>query len=224
MNQTSSQFDYVAMILAAGATTLALSLCALVLAVLLGLAGAFAKRSRHRALSHLANAYATLVRGVPELVLLLLFYYGLPIVLGGFDFSPFKAGVLTLGFIYGAYFSETFRSALAAVPVGQLEAAAAIGMSKPLIAVRIHLPQMVRHAIPGAVNVWLVLVKATALVSVLGLEDVMFRARATAEASGEPLIYFLVAAGFFLAITTLSLALVRVIERRYSRGFKAVTI
>ena len=99
--------------------------------------------------------------------------------------------MLTIGFIYGAYLTETFRGAILAVPRGQIEAAQAFGMSRAQVLWRIVLPQMVRHAIPGFANNWLVMVKATALVSIIGLDDMVHRAGLAAAATREPFTFYM---------------------------------
>jgi arginine/ornithine transport system permease protein len=220
--------DYVLSLVRAGWVTLEVALLALVFAVLLGLLGALCKLSPNRLLAGAATAYTSVVRGVPDLVLLLLIFYGAPAVInrlielaggeGHFDLNPFAAGTITLGIIFGAYLSETFRGAILAIPKSQAEAGLAFGMSKTRVYSRIVLPQMVRLAIPGFTNNWLVLVKATALVSIIGLQDVMFKARGASEATRQPFTFYLVTALVYLAITTASLLLLRWLEKRYSVG------
>ena len=159
------------------ASTLAVAALSLAVACVFGLAGAVAKLSRSRMARAVAGTYSTLIRGLPDLVLMLAVFYGGQILLneiGGargwdyIDVPPFAAGVLTIGFIFGAYLTETFRGAILAVPRGQAEAAMAFGMGRAQVLARVVLPQMVRHAIPGFANHWLVMVKATALVSIIG--------------------------------------------------------
>ncbi len=158
--------------------TLELALSSVLLAVVIGLIGAGGKLSHNPFISGLFGAYTTLIRGVPDLVLMLLIFYGLQIALNnittllGFsqiDIDPLGAGIITLGFIYGAYFTETFRGAFLAVPKGQIEAATAYGFSGAQIFRRILFPQMMRFALPGIGNNWQVILKATALVSIIGL-------------------------------------------------------
>jgi len=168
------------------------------------------------------------VRGIPDLVMMLLVFYSLPSFIDqlgewlGFDihveFSPLGAGIATLGLIFGAYMTETFKSALLNIPRGQIEAAQAYGLSRTRTFTRIVLPQMIRLALPGFTNNWLVLVKATALVSLIGLQDVMFRAKGAAEATGKPFTFYLVAGGFYLAITILSMLVLAWLARRYELG------
>lgn len=225
--------DYIATVLGAGWVSLQLALISLLLAVVLGLLGALCKRSGSRVLRILVEIYTTVVRGVPDLVLMLLVFYSLPALLNqGFEtwgwdysveFSPFVAGSVTLGLIFGAYMTETFRGALQGIPHGQIEAAHAYGMGRIRTFVSIVLPQMIRLALPGFTNNWLVLVKGTALVSLLGLQDIMFRARGAAEATGKPFTFYLLAGGFYLAIAIVSLGALAWVSRRYSVGVKELT-
>jgi ABC-type arginine transport system permease subunit len=178
-----------------------------------------------------ADAYTTLIRGLPELVLMLFIFYGGQIALnhvaerqgwGYIDVPPYAAGVLTIGFIFGAYLTETFRGAILAIPKGQIEAAQAFGMARGAVLRRIVLPQMVRHAIPGFANNWLVMVKATALVSIIGLDDMVHRANLAAAATREPFTFYVVIALIYLAITTVSIVLLSRLEKRFSLGVKRI--
>ena len=117
---------------------------------------------------------------------------------------------------------RSFRGAILAIPTGQAEAGLAFGMSKLRVYLRIILPQMVRLSIPGFTNNWLVLVKSTALVSIIGLQDIMFKARGASEATRQPFTFYLVTALVYLAITTVSMLLLRGLEKRYSMGVKRV--
>ena len=137
---------------------------------------------------------------------------------GFFEVNPYIAGVLTIGFIFGAYMAETFRGAILAVPSGQLEAGAAYGMSELQIIFRILLPQMVRHALPGYGNNWLVLTKATALVSIIGLDDMVRKASLAAGATRMPFTFYAVIALNYLVITTVSIYLLQWLEKKYSLG------
>ena len=214
---------------------LQVGLASLGVAMLLGLMGAFGKLSRHKPAVILASTYSTLIRGIPDLVLMLLIFYGGQIGLnavlerlGEFDYieiDPFAAGVLTIGFIYGAYMTETFRGAILAIPRGQIEAGRAYGMSAWLVFQRITWPQMVRLALPGLTNNWLVLMKSTALVSLLGLQDMTYLAKqAGAAARGDipnaPLLFLAFAALIYLAFTSLSMLMLRWLERRLNMGHR----
>lgn len=130
---------YAKLIFDGALVTLELALCSVLLAVVIGMLGAGGKLSTNRWLSGVFECYTTLIRGVPDLVLMLLIFYGLQIALNsiteslGFsqiDIDPLSAGIITLGFIYGAYFTETFRGAYMAVPRGQIEAATAFGFPR----------------------------------------------------------------------------------------------
>lgn len=221
---------YYASILQGALLTVGVSLAALVVSVLLGLVGAAAKLSGRPVLVALATVYTTLVRGVPELVLMLLIFYGGTIGLNNLlealgspstvDINPFLAGVLTIGFIYGAYMTETFRGAILSIPKGQMEAAWAFGMGRMRTFLRITAPQMVRYALPGFTNNWLVLIKATALISLIGLQEMTYLAKQASSATREPFTFFLFAAGLFLVYTSVSLWALRKLERRFSLGVK----
>ncbi|MBD8612679.1 ABC transporter permease [Pseudomonas rhizosphaerae] len=207
--------------------TIKLSLLSLLVSVVLGLIGASAKLSGSAALRVPAQLYTTLIRGVPDLVLMLLIFYSLQTWLTGLtealewdyiEIDPFAAGVITLGFIYGAYFTETFRGAMLAVPRGQLEAATAYGLKRSQRFRYVVFPQMMRYALPGIGNNWMVMLKATALVSIIGLADLV-KAAQDAGKSTYQLFYFLVlAALIYLLITSASNIALRWLERRYSAG------
>ncbi len=210
--------------------TLEVSLASLFIAMLLGISGALAKLSRARSLRLVSQIYTTIIRGIPDLVLMLLIFFGGQVFINqlgpmlGYDdyidINPFIAGVSTIGFIFGAYMTETFRGAILAVSKGQLEAGTAYGMSSFMVFRRITLPQMVRHALPGFGNNWLVLVKTTALVSIIGLDDMVRKAGLAAGATRKPFTFYLVVAINYLLITTLSIYILKQLERRYSVGVR----
>ncbi|EFW82545.1 Amino acid ABC transporter permease [Pseudomonas savastanoi pv. glycinea] len=173
--------------LAAGALmTVQLALSALCLGLILGLLGALAKTSPYKPLQWLGSTYSTLVRGIPELLWVLLIYFG---TVNGmralgklFDIpdlalSAFSAGVIALGICFGAYATEVFRGAILAIPKGHREAGLALGMSRSRILFKLVLPQMWRIALPGLGNLFMILMKDTALVSVIGLEEIMRHAQ-----------------------------------------------
>jgi His/Glu/Gln/Arg/opine family amino acid ABC transporter permease subunit len=208
--------------------TLALSLCSVLLSVAVGLATASARLSGGRWLQRLAGVYTTVARGTPDLVLMLLLYFGGQVLLnrigamtGLWDYvvlDPFIAGVLSIGFIFGAYMSETFRGAYLSIPRGMIEAGVAVGMTRQKLLSRIVWPQLVRYALPGFTNIWLTLMKSTALVSVIGLGDIVYNAFAAGRATRQPFAFMLVALFVYLALTILSDVGLRLLERRYSRG------
>ena len=222
--------EYYWSILNGAVLTVAVSLAALVVSIVLGLLGAAAKLSGNKPLVALATVYTTIIRGIPELVLMLLVFYGGSIGINHLlelsgtgitlDIEPFSAGVLTLGFIYGAYMTETFRGAILSIPRGQFEAAAAFGMGPLQAFVRITLPQLVRYALPGFTNNWLVLIKATALISLIGLQEMTYLAKQASAATRSPFAFFLFTAGLFLLYTWASLSVLQRLNARYSLGAK----
>ncbi|MBC9742399.1 ABC transporter permease [Pseudomonas syringae pv. syringae] len=207
--------------------TVKLAVLSLALSILLGLIGASAKLSSSALLRVPAQIYTTLIRGVPDLVLMLLIFYSLQTWLTMLtdameweyiEINPFGAGVITLGFIYGAYFTETFRGAILSVPRGQVEAATAYGLKRGQRFRYVVFPQMMRYALPGIGNNWQVLLKATALVSIIGLADLV-KASQDAGKSTYQLFYFLVlAALIYLLITSASNFALRWAERYYAAG------
>ncbi len=226
--------SYISAILQGALLTVGVSLSALLVSIVLGLLGAGAKLSGRPALVALSTTYTTIIRGIPDLVLMLLIFYGGTIGLNNLlekmgseatvDINPFVAGVLTLGFIYGAYMTETFRGAILSVPKGQAEAAWAFGMGRTQTFVRITAPQMVRFALPGFTNNWLVLIKATALVSLIGLQEMTYAAKQASAATRSPFFFFLFAAALFLVYTSVSLYALRRLNTRFSLGAKRGTL
>lgn len=211
--------------------TLAVSLCAAPVTVLMGLLGAWGKLSKSRTANRVAHLYTTVVRGVPELVLILEIYYGGTILLqkilgalsGGdvvIDINAFAAGVLTLGIIYGAFATEVFRGAFQSIPKGQIEAAQSTGMSRFQTLRRIMLPQVWRFALPGLGNVWLVLLKATALMSIIQLQELMRWTDVAARSTKLPFTFFLTASFIYLGLTSISIVLQHRAERWANRGIR----
>lgn len=222
-------YGYSQLIINGALVTLELALTSVVLSVIIGLVGAGAKLSRSRTLAGLFDGYTTLIRGVPDLVLMLLIFYGLQIALNSLteaigmeqiDIDPMAAGIITLGFIYGAYFTETFRGAFMAVPRGQIEAATAFGFSSAQIFRRIMFPAMMRFALPGIGNNWQVILKATALVSLLGLNDVVKATQLAGKGTYQPFYFAIVAGVVYLIFTTASNGVLLWLTRRYSMGVK----
>ena len=210
--------------------TVSVALSAMALALVCGLFGAWAKLSSNKLAHTAANTYTTVIRGVPELILILIVYYGTPTLIQDslelygidiiIDINPFLAGFMTLGVIYGAFATEVFRGAYYAVPKGQIEAAKAIGMSRILLARRILLPQMWRFALPGLGNVWMVLIKATALISVIQLPELLRNADIAARAVRLPFTFYFAASLYYLAIVTVSMMLQKRAEDWASRGVR----
>ena len=220
---------YLPLILKGMLLTVEVAVLSLLTAIILGLIGAVAKLSGSRPAKLIAGVYTTAIRGVPDLVLMTVIFFGGQILVndigdhlgwGYVDVSPFAAGVLTIGFIFGAYLTETFRGGIMAVSRGEIEAGRAYGMTSIQVFFRITMPAMVRHALPGFSNNWMVLAKTTALVSVIGLQDMVYNAGQAGGATRQPFTFYLVVAILFLVITGLSDIGLRWVERRYSVGVR----
>lgn len=221
------------LLLEGAALSLAVGICALAVALSLGALGALARLSPSRILQRLGLAYVVIVRGIPELVLMLLIYYGGTVLLqallslGGedvrVDINAFLAGTLVLGFVYGAYATEIFRGAFLAVPKGQVEAARAFGLSPRQEFFRIMLPQALRLAIPGLGNLWLTLLKATSITSVVGLTELARQADLIKAPTKMPFVVFFLASLIYLAFTAVSDVFRIRLEKWASAGFKRGT-
>ncbi len=198
----------------AAAMTLAVSIAAMLLGLVLGTLGAAAKLSVIAPLRWLVEGYTTVARGVPELLIIYLLFFGgsgaVMFVAGLFGYhgyievDAFTIGAVAIGAISGAYSTEVIRGAVLAVPHGQIEAAQAIGMGRGLMFRRIMLPQVARHALPGLGNVWQITLKDTALISVTGLVELMRQAHIAAGSTRQPFTFYLVAAALYLVLTTFS--------------------
>ena len=208
--------------------TLELALASLVVGLVLGLLGASAKLSSNGPARAVATAYTTIVRGIPELLTVLIIYFGATSVLMGIgswfgyeeyiEISPFIAGVTALGLTFGAYSTEVFRGAMIAIPKGQSEAGMVLGMGRMRVFLRITLPQVWRLALPGLGNLFLVLLKDTALVSVIGLEDIMRKANVAVGFTKEPFLFYMTAAFIYLTLTIISMVGIHMLEKRNNRG------
>lgn len=210
--------------------TLELALASLVLAVLFGLLGAWGKLGRSRVARSFAGTYTTVVRGIPDLVLMLLVFYGGQQLIndlgtatglwGYVEINQLAAGIGTIGFIFGAYMTETFRGAILAIPRGQIEAGIACGMPGLLVFRRIMWPQMVRYALPSFTNNWLVLIKSTALVSIIGLQDVVYNAFVAGRSTRQLFTFMFAVLIIYLVFTAISDLALRWVDRRYSAGVR----
>ncbi len=223
----------------AAGMTVGLAVCALILGLLLAMLFAGWESVRLRPVAWVGTGLVTLLRGLPEILVVLFIYFGasqlllllsdgftinlglftLPVQMqiDNFDVSPFLCGVIALAILYSAYASQTLRGALKAVPVGQWESGQALGMKKSAIFFRLIMPQMWRHALPGLGNQWLVLLKDTALVSLISVNDLMLQTRSIATRTQDPFTWYLLAAAIYLLITLLSQAVLKRIELRTTR-------
>lgn len=214
-------------LLKAALMTVLLTLAALVVGALVGSLVAMAKLSKKRALRYLGDAYSILFRGIPELLVIYLFYFGGASVVtavnhwfggeGYVDVPPFMVGAIAVGLISASYQAEVYRGAFIAVAKGELEAALAIGMNRATWIRRVLIPQIWRYALPGLGNVWQMSLKDSALISVIGLVELM---RASQVAAGSTLQYFtfyIVGGVCYLILTGLSGRLFNIAEARVQR-------
>jgi octopine/nopaline transport system permease protein len=217
-------------LLQAALMTFLLSAAGFLLGVALGALGAFARLSGDRFARGAAFAYGALFRGVPDLLTIYLLYFGGSVALttiggwfrmrGFIGLPGFATGAVALGVISGAYQAEVYRGAFLAIHRGELEAARAYGMSGFTMLRRIVAPQTLRYAIPGLGNVWQLVLKDSALVSVIGLVELMRQAQIGAGSTREPFIFFCAAGALYLVIATTTGALFRRVELHSRRGLR----
>jgi len=223
----------------AAGMTVGLAVCALVVGLALAMVFAVWESARWRPLAWLGTLLVTLFRGLPEILVVLFIYFGasqllltlsdgftlnlgvvqipIQVTIENFDVSPFLCGVIALAILYSAYASQTLRGALKAVPAGQWESGQALGMKKSAIFFRLIMPQMWRHALPGLGNQWLVLLKDTALVSLISVNDIMLQTKSIATRTQEPFTWYVIAAAIYLLITLFSQQVLKRIELRTTR-------
>lgn len=208
--------------------TVSLAFATLPLGLLAGFFIALAKESSEPTLRLAGNIYTTIFRGLPELLTLFLVYYGAQM---GFqsliklfqpdaavDVNSFIAGMVALGVVLSSYASEVFLSAFKAIPRGQYEGGYSIGLSKGQTMRLVVLPQLIRIALPGLANLWLVLLLNTALVSAIGLSDILRQAGIAARVTREPFLFFGLAALLYLALAVVSSYGIKTIERTVGQG------
>ena len=187
------------------------------------------KLSKFKSLNLIANIYTTVIRGVPELLVIYLFFFGgsgaIMFVASMFGYNEyieinaFVTGSFAIGIISGAYSTEVFRGAIQSIDKGQFEAAKVLGFSKFKQFYKIILPQMLRLAIPNLSNVWQITLKDTSLISVTGLVEIMRQSYIAAGSTRDPLFFYSFAAVLYLLLTYLSMKLINRLEIKYSRGF-----
>ncbi len=199
--------------------TLELALLALGCGLLLGIGGALAKLSTHAWIRIPVVLLTSLLRGLPELLILFFVYFGGTILFAqvlkiNVSVSSFAAGTVALALLFAAYATETLRGAYLAIPIGQFEAGYALGLTKGQVFKRVILPQLWRHALPGLGNLWFVLLKDTALVSLIGMDDIMWVAQKASAYTLKPFSFYLIAAMIYLLLTSVSLGGQKLIERR----------
>jgi len=196
--------------------------------LLLGVCGAAGKLYGSPVIKDLLTVYTTVVRGIPELVLLLILYYAgtqflntimVKLGYGSVDVSGLVAGIIVIGLVQGAYATEVIRGAILAIAPGQIEAGRAFGMSPVKVMHRITLPAMLPFAIPGLSNLWLIATKDTALLAVVGFTELTLVTRQAAGATKSYMLFFLTAGAIYLGITLISTTFLRAVERHFKRGF-----
>lgn len=218
--------------LKATGVTIAVAVCGFFIGSIFGCLGAAAKFSRLGVLRSCAEAYTTIFRGIPDLLVIYLFYFGASSVITsinalfnqeGFVSAPiFLIGALAIGIVSGAYQTEVFRGAVLALNKGEIEAAKAYGMSPFMRFRRIILPQAARFAIPGVGNVWQLVLKESALISVIGLVELMRQAQIGSGSTRQPFSFFLTAGALYLLITFVSGRVFQAAEKRAMRGIRKV--
>ncbi|MCX8957355.1 arginine ABC transporter permease ArtQ [Erwinia psidii] len=226
-------------LVSAAGMTVGLAVSALAVGLVLAMIFAVWESARWRPLAFAGTALVTLFRGLPEVLVVLFVYFGasqllltlsdgftinlgllkIPVqmTIENFDVSPFLCGVIALSILYSSYASQTLRGALKAVPVGQWESGQALGMKSTTIFFGLIMPQMWRHALPGLGNQWLVLLKDTALVSLISVNDIMLQTKSIATRTQEPFTWYMIAAAIYLLITLLSQQVLKRIDARATR-------
>ncbi|MFT3720577.1 ABC transporter permease [Pseudorhodoferax sp.] len=211
--------------------TVEVALVSSVFGNLAGMLGAAASLSPVRAVRVAADAYITAIRGLPQLLLILLVYFGSTVALtrlmsvffpdfGTVEVPPYPAGVFALSLIFGGYAAEVYRGAFLAIPRGQVEAALAVGMSRLQVFRTVELPQMMRFALPGLGNIWISTLKDTSLISIVGLGELMKASELATSDTRRALFFYLTAGAIYLALTLLSSLLLHLMEQRAARGQK----
>lgn len=217
-------------LLAAAAMTLAVALCGFLLGMVIGGLLAWARLAGNLALRVGSDTYTTVLRGIPDLLVIYLFYFGGSLVMtniatafGGEGFvgvPPFVAGAAAIGVVSGAYQAEVFRGAFRSLLPGEIEAGKSVGMSRFRLFRRIIAPQVVQHALPGIGNVWQMALKESALISVTGLVELLRQSQIAAGSTRRPFEFFLTAGAIFLVIAWISQQLFRHLEKRTARGVR----
>ncbi|EFL88666.1 octopine transport system permease protein OccQ [Ahrensia sp. R2A130] len=213
------------------AASLQIAVGGYILGLLIGVSGALGKIYGGPVLKWSLEIYTTLIRAVPELVLILLLYFAgtqllsqafMAMGYGRVDISGLAAGIAVLGFVQGAYSTEVMRGAILAIPKGEVEAGASFGMGSFKIFHRIMIPAMLPLALPGLANLWLIITKDTALLAVVGYEELALVTRQAAGATRYYLEAYIVAGAIYLAVTLVSNQLFKLAENRVTRGRKSL--
>lgn len=218
-------YDFLSLMFTAALMTLGLAVCSLILGLFLSLI--FSVLEANRFVGKPTAVFIALLRGLPEILVVLLVYFGstelVEMLTGEYiEFGAFSCGVFALSLIFAAYASQTLRGAIQAIPKGQWESGAALGLSKSYTFIHIVMPQVWRHALPGLSNQWLVLLKDTALVSLIGVDDLMRQADLINTNTHQPFTWYGIAALIYLAVTLISQVGIRKLELRFTRFERGV--
>ena len=209
-------------ILAGVVVTVLLALCTAPVALVLGFLAALARQSEHIELRLASRLYTTVFRSLPELVTLFLIFFGLPVLLRALGLNvgvpTFVAGLVALGLTIGAYCAEVFSSAFRAIPKGQYEGAFALGLRPSRTLALVIAPQLFRVALPGLSNLWVILLKDTALVSTIGLAETLRNVSVASRVTKEPFLFFGLACAIYLALTLVSVAVLDRADERLAKG------
>ena len=214
--------DYLPLMYSATLMTLGLAVCSLVVGLFFSLLFVALEMNKISYIRKPVSVFISLLRGLPEIIVVLLIYFGstelVEKITGEYiEFSAFSCGVLALSLIFAAYASQSLRGAIQAVAIGQWESGSALGLSRTYTFIRIILPQVWRHALPGLSNQWLVLLKDTALVSLIGVSDLMRQAELINTSTHQPFTWYGFAALIYLAITLISQFFISKLELRFTR-------
>ena len=209
--------------------TIAVSITAMLIGLLFSIIFTSLKLSNNKIFNFIANFYTTVIRGVPELLVIYLFFFGgtgaVMFVASIFGYNEyieinaFITGAFAIGIISGAYSTEVFRGAIQSIDRGQFEACKALGLKKYIYFFQVIIPQMLRLAIPNLSNVWQITLKDTSLISVTGLVEIMRQSYIAAGSTRDPLFFYSFAALLYLILTFLSMKILNKLEKNYSRGF-----
>ena len=209
--------------------TIAVSITAMLIGFLFALIFTPLKLSKSKFLNLIGNSYTTVIRGVPELLVIYLFFFGgsgavmyVASIFGYNEYieiNAFITGSFAIGIISGAYSTEVFRGAIQSIDKGQFEASKVLGLKKPVHFFKVIMPQMLRLAIPNLSNVWQITLKDTSLISVTGLVEIMRQSYIAAGSTRDPLFFYSFAAVLYLLLTYFSMKLINNLEARHNRGY-----
>ncbi len=214
--------------------TLRLAVTVLPFGLLLGFIFASMSLSKSKIIKNIAVTYTTAMRGIPELLTLFIIYNGISLIMSKvfrlvwpeapfIQLRPFLAGVIALGLVFGAFSAEVLRGAFQSLDKGQIEAAEAIGMSPRTIFTKIKLPQLWKYALPGLGNLWIILLKDTALVSIIALDDLMRMTAIAVSVTKKPFTFYLVACLLYWLFSLLSEFILSRMEKNAAKGMKALS-